>query len=42
MLLELDGPDLVQFRQRLDDQFFRTSVGSVMPESDGAFEEVGG
>ena len=42
VLLELNGPDLAQFRQRLDDQFFRTSVGSVMPESDGAFEEVGG
>lgn len=41
VLLELNAQDTAQFRQRLDDQFFKTSVGSVMPESDGAFEEVG-
>ena len=40
VLLELSEPDAAQFRQRLDDQFFRTSVGAVVPESDGAFEEV--
>lgn len=40
VLLGLTESDAKQFAQRLEEQFFETSVGSVMPESEGAFEDV--
>jgi len=40
VLLGLSESDAKQFAQRLEEQFFETSVGSVMSESEGAFEDV--
>lgn len=40
VLLGLSESDAKQFSQRLEEQFFETSVGSVMSDSDGAFEDV--